>query len=384
MSKNRIFKKIYFLSTDAIWQRYRWEVLTTLADRYDYKIEILTSGELSDYLFDTPNLKYRLFDSWLPDRLKVKFYPKALWYIYKNRPDYILSMSNVSGITEFISLLESKILKIPFVFWTHGYDHHYRADTLANRFREKYILFFLKKADHIITFSQKGKEYLTQKDIAKEKITIAPNTLNTERWVERAKSIDREIERKKYGYSRSDTVLLFSGRLYEEKRLMSILEMMKRIQQEYDELSIYLHVIGDGEEYLSATSFVERENIKNTLFHGSIFDEERVSEIFLVADIFVMPSSIGLAIIHAFCFALPMITEESTSHGPEIQYLKEGENGYMLKKDDEQGWVEIVLKLHHDRDLLDRLSKASFEVIEGEGSIANMTYQISRIFDEEL
>ena len=46
-----------------------------------------------------------------------------------------------------------------------------------------------------------------------------------------------------------------------------------------------------------------------------------------------MPGHVGLAANQAFYWGLPLITEEG-HHPPEIQYLKDGENGFMVPEND--------------------------------------------------
>jgi len=67
-------------------------------------------------------------------------------------------------------------------------------------------------------------------------------------------------------------------------------------------------------------------------FLGSIFNDEILNKWFSVSQLFIMPGYVGLAIIHAFCYSLPILTEKLSYHSPEIQYLKDGINGYLLSE----------------------------------------------------
>ena len=48
---------------------------------------------------------------------------------------------------------------------------------------------------------------------------------------------------------------------------------------------------------------------------------------FAVADVFVMPGLVGLAVLDSFTAGLPVITTRYLYHSPEIEYVSSGENG---------------------------------------------------------
>ncbi len=367
-----MIKKIYFISKDANWQLYRLEVFTKLAEKYNYKFEILTTGELKPYLEDNEYVKYKKFRSFFPLSTNINFFPGALQYIVKNKPDFVLVIINASNFTEFLSIPLCKILNIPVVIWTHGYDHGIRKKGLINDLRLLITRFFQKRADHIFTFSRNGKEYLISKDIPKEKITVTPNTLNTDVWLDKYNYCEKSKLRKKYNYKKESIVLLFSGRLYKDKKVMNLLYVIEYIQKEHKNYNIFLNIVGDGSERQTLEDYVHQNKIKNIIFHGNIFDESKIAEIFCISDLFVMPGCVGLAIVHAFCFGLPIITEDIFCHGPEIQYLEDNINGYLIEENDIISFANKLLYLSADNVELQKISNNALLTARGNASIDNM------------
>lgn len=365
-------KKIMFLSRDANWQQYRLEVLTKLAGEYNYKVEILTIGEIKQHLQNNDFVKYKKFFSFLPLSWNLNFFPGALLYIIRNKPDYVLALPNASNLTEFLAVPICKIFNIPIVFWTHGYDHGKRKKSLMNDIRVKIIEFFLKNVDHVFAFSQKGKDYLTSKNVLEEHITVTPNTLNTDLWLGKFNECTKTQLRKKYNYDNDTLVLLFSGRLNKDKKVKNLLYAMEYMQKEHKEIKIHLNIVGDGSERENLEEYVKQSKLENIIFHGFIFDEAKIAEMFCVSDLFVMPGYVGLAIVHAFCFGLPIITENIDYHSPEIQYLEDGINGYFIEENNIKALVNKLIYLALDKDKLHEMSNSALATANGKASIHNM------------
>ena len=86
---------------------------------------------------------------------------------------------------------------------------------------------------------------------------------------------------------------------------------------------------------------------------------------------YCLPGSIGLSIVDAFYCGLPVVTE-NVLHGPEIMYLKEGINGFMIPKGD---IVQLATKLKlllTDEALRERFSHAARNEIMTNGHIDRM------------
>ena len=74
------------------------------------------------------------------------------------------------------------------------------------------------------------------------------------------------------------------------------------------------------------------------------------------SDIFVYPGGIGLSLVHAYSFGLPVITTDNMDvHGPEIELLKQGVNGDFFTDNDSidlankiQRWASKILTQRED------------------------------------
>jgi glycosyltransferase involved in cell wall biosynthesis len=371
-------KNLYFISKDANWQHYRNEVLTYLASRYDLNVEVLTTGTLKSYLKENAHLKYKVFKNCFSDSAKFNFFPGALFYIIKNRPQYVLALNNAANITEYVSCVMCFFMKTKFVWWTHGYDHKPVKGKLKRKVKNLYTSFFFRLSNSIITFSEPGKLYLTQIGIVENKIFVAPNTLDTDKLLSLKEKINASFDRNEFlkknipNAAVTDRFILFSGRINKYKKVDNLIRVLDLILKK--EPQVHLIIIGDGEQKNNVEKLSKELHLtSNVHFKGAIFDEVVVGKYFVLCDVFVIPGLVGLAIVHAFCYGKPLITENVSYHSPEIQYLKNGVNGFIVEENDLKEMSEKILSLLQNADKLKQMSIDCVKTIEENASISFMT-----------
>ena len=62
-----------------------------------------------------------------------------------------------------------------------------------------------------------------------------------------------------------------------------------------------------------------------------------------------IPGETGLSVVHAFAYGKPYFTLDlpNQTHGPEIDYLEDGENGLLLSGEIKTDFVKIVEALNN-------------------------------------
>jgi glycosyltransferase involved in cell wall biosynthesis len=85
-----------------------------------------------------------------------------------------------------------------------------------------------------------------------------------------------------------------------------------------------LLIVGSGPD----RKWVEEEVHSNHWIHylGQKFGREKALAL-RMADIFVLPGRVGLAVLDSFAAGLPLFTTDLSIHGPEASYLIDGYNG---------------------------------------------------------
>jgi len=131
---------------------------------------------------------------------------------------------------------------------------------------------------------------------------------------------------------------------------------------------IGLIIVGPGLSEEQRNKIKELGNVK---YLGPVFDKKKISELFIIADIFCIPGTNGLGLNQAFYWGLPAITED-VHHSPEIYYLKNNKNGYIVPKGNIgklRGKIELLL---FNDSIYKSFSKKAKKVIETEASIEKM------------
>ncbi|WCO01129.1 glycosyltransferase [Psychroserpens ponticola] len=201
--------------------------------------------------------------------------------------------------------------------------------------------FFFKNLDRVVFYTKESMELaLSENLIASKKSYWVNNTIDT-------------IEVNKfYEYvkpPKEEQRMLFIGRLIESKQIPELFRYYHEIKKSIADLK--LEIIGDGP--MSEVVEAAVKNDKDIIWHKSIVDEEKIAPIMSRSCLVFVPGHSGLSINHAFVYGRPYVTLQADKHGPEISYLINGENGYILAEDFDRN-VQKLSNLLLDSNLLDR------------------------------
>ena len=320
-------------------------------------------------------MKYVVFKSLLPQNAKFSLMPGILWYIVKNKPSTVLCLNNSTQLTEYFSIILCKLLKIKFIWWTHGYDHGIsNLPRILKIIKEKYVLFFLSKSNYIIVFSESGRKYLISKGISSDKVIVAHNTLDTDKIIRQKNDLIQKMSYddiyKDLNLNISDKIVLFSGQLNKNKKVENAILAFENVVKKIPNAKLV--IIGTGAEYENLLKLSKQKIPDNSIFLGELFDDDVLCKWFSISQLFVMPGYVGLAIIHAFCFGLPIITEDLNYHSPEIDFLKNGENGYAVEENNIEEMSQCVIELLMNETKRISFSQQALLTAQKEGDIENM------------
>ncbi|MEZ5933383.1 MAG: glycosyltransferase [Alphaproteobacteria bacterium] len=105
-------------------------------------------------------------------------------------------------------------------------------------------------------------------------------------------------------------MLVFCSRLTPKTRLLQAVEAVQRVSAEHPD--VLLAVIGDGTMRADAEALVEEKGAGNSVrFLGAMFDEDQLAPWFLSAECLLYPGPIGLSLLHAFAYGLPVVTHDN-------------------------------------------------------------------------
>jgi glycosyltransferase involved in cell wall biosynthesis len=252
-----------------------------------------------------------------------------------------------------------KLRRIPFAFWTKGGNW----DARDSKLRYEMFNYIHAMSDSLILYSDSCREFI--KPRFHSKAFVANNTVNFEDYpaVRQSKA---EIKRE-FGIPFERTVI-FMGRMGVSggrKRVDHLIDIFRSLERN----DIGLVLVGSGlSEELKA-----RMNARNTIYLGEVHDPQnlQISKLCKMADICAIPGHVGLGLNQAFYWGLPVITEED-NHPPEIFYLKQGRNGFVVPRNDIASLRDRILCLLDNNNLRAEFSRHARQDILQEASIEGM------------
>jgi glycosyltransferase involved in cell wall biosynthesis len=212
-------------------------------------------------------------------------------------------------------------------YWGHGQNRQSSSKTI----REKLKKFLALKVDWWFAYTSTVRDYLESLGYSHERISVLNNSVDTLKFKLEVESLDKEDVKafiKKYQISDDAHIGIFCGSLHQDKRVAFLLESAKLIKQK--DPKFVLIIGGDGKDKELVSNYAKQFDF--IIYLGPLHGKEKALA-FKVADAFLNPGMVGLAILDAFSAGLPLFTALQTEHSPEIDYLKNGHNGLMSNLD---------------------------------------------------
>ena len=224
----------------------------------------------------------------------------------------------------------------------HGGD----VFTLNHRIFMLFKKFVLSQASEVIVNSSVTKK--AARKILDRKFLVIPEVVDVE-------NFSQAFMLKNYrNYNKF--IVLFVGRLSEEKGVIYLLEAIKLLV-ERNNLSLQLLIVGDGPEREKLEGFVFKNNIRKYVEFSGWKQREALVDIFRAANVFVGPSikakdgwveAFGIVFAEASASGLPVIT---TDTGGMVDIIIDNETGFIIPEKSPAIIAEKIGILYHDSDL---------------------------------
>jgi glycosyltransferase involved in cell wall biosynthesis len=287
------------------------------------------------------------------------------------KPEIVISQFSLGYITCWLLYLLKPFFRYRLILWTHGVRNNEIHDPFRTRSR-KLFLWFLKNADAVIFYSEGRKNIVAARLKRKDHLFVAPNTLDLTLYrniYDELVRSGKEAVKKELGFPPGFN-LIFLGRLLPEKRIGLLLEAFGLIQEKFE---VTMHFIGDGPEEGTIRHYGKISG--RVRQYGGIFDPVLTGKFLFASDLFIMPGYLGLGLVHAFAFGLPVVSARSTTagpfHSPEAEYITEGENG-LLCESSAKSLSDAIDRILSDPALLAKMSEAALSTAYEKCSIDNM------------
>jgi glycosyltransferase involved in cell wall biosynthesis len=241
--------------------------------------------------------------------------------IRRMNPDAVILFLHLKDRIQWPLIHWLKLSGIPVALWTKTRN----LDDPDNRLRNLFFDYLHQISDGLILYTSSLRRFIPERHHGK--VFVANNTINFGDFPQIPEC--KEAIKQELGIP-FKKVVLFAGRIGEERNRKKVDHLID-IFRELDRKDVGLVIVGSGlTEELRA-----RLNPANTIYLGEVHDPEnrQISRIFKMADVCSIPGHVGLGLNQAFFWGLPMVTEQG-KQPPEIEYLRDGENGFIVPEND--------------------------------------------------
>jgi glycosyltransferase involved in cell wall biosynthesis len=261
-----------------------------------------------------------------------------------------------------IALRSARRRGVATVLWGHGFGKtHPRLGDLARRLTADI-------ADACLLYGPATRRRTVGRGVPPEKVFDAPNAIDQSSiataatdW--RSRPDDLAAFRSQQGLH--GPVVLFLSRLEADKNPPLLAEAFAKVLAKHPDATLVF--VGDGSARSETEAAVDRLGVRDRVrFAGATYDESKIAPWALSASVLVHPGGIGLSLMHAFGYGVPVITTDRMYlHGPEVEILDADRNGLFFRDGDATDLAEKVLSLLGDPARLKAMSAAAFETVDG-------------------
>jgi len=265
----------------------------------------------------------------------------------------------------FFSIFRTKKLHVPIIFYGQGIDKQKDQWWRNILYNLTYFMY-----DGIILYTPAGKSKIWKR--FHYKITCANNTLDIDNI-----KIDEDRDQVKSKYRIDSTkIILTTGRLHSRKKIEILSDIFIKNYKNSPDIAWVLVGPGLSDEVIKAI-----KGIKNIHFLGPIYDRKKMAEVFSIADLYCVPGALGLGIVEALYWGLPVLTM-AVNHGPEAYYLRDDQNSLIARdKQELEQMIQNILFNDEKRLVLSgNARKVFFEEATLDKMFEGFNLQLNRFF----
>ena len=316
--------------------------------KYDYDPE--------ERVFRIPGIPTGIYDSRLTSTYPIRAINKIKsWHL-----DVIHSQTEFS-IGTFARIF-AKQYNIPLVHTYHTmYEDyiHYITKGYFKRSSKKLVEYLTKfycdtTATELIVPTNKTYKLFKEKYNFEKNINIIPTGIEIERFYDDRININELKELKKnLNISKNDFILLFVGRLAEEKNVEFLIKAHKTIKEKHN--NIKLVIVGDGPDKEKYESYAEKLGLKDSVIFTGKTSWVDMPYYYHLANIFVTASKTetqGLTIIEAMASNVVPVCMRDEAF---ISMVTEELDGLFFESQEE--YIKAILRLYDNPKELERFDK---------------------------
>ena len=351
---------------------YRIPVFAELARRPGISVEVLFSDKVK-----LPNVQAEGFEANQVAEKTLLSWPREVRWVGAqmqavdpDRADVAVFEYNAGVPSLLPAMRRARKRGVGVVLWGHGYS--VREMALSRRLRN----WLGSKVDAVVLYNHEARTRMIEEGFDATKLFVALNALDQtpiqaarDAWLADPEGL--AAFQREHGLDRGP-VVLFVSRLYALNRVDLLLHAASRLAESHPTLTVA--IVGDGDQREHLRELASKLGIQDrVVMPGAIYGEDKLAPWFLSANVFCYPDFIGLSVLHALGYGLPVVTNQNMwAHPPEAQCLVHGENALLVDLGEPGSLAEAIATLIDDPQRARQMGEAGRQLVLDRYTIAAM------------
>lgn len=284
----------------------------------------------------------------------------------------------------FYAKVVAKQLGIPAICTHHTnfeYYLHYVPPLIRPSVEQtrKLMTYWTYLFDKVVAPTEKIRELLKEWGVPEKKLKTIPTGIDMA-------SFEKELKwdiRSEYAIDDDQKILLFAGRIGQEKNIDFLIRTFKKLLGKRNDL--YFVIIGEGEEKENLEKLTEELDLTNRIIFTGGKDREYVIDAYKAADIFWFASfteTQGLVILESMAAGTPVV---ALGRLGVYELLKNGNaGGIMLDELNEEAFMTAVVGLLKDPEEYERLSHLGKTFVKKHYSLKHTIDEMVKLYIETI
>ncbi len=252
--------------------------------------------------------------------------------------DAMIFLGNANFLSTWLAAALARMRGKRVLFWTHGWLSEERGTKAVFR------TLFYRLADGLLLYGRRAKAIAARRGFSSSRLYVIFNSLDYEaQRAARAAMSDAQLMKIRedlFPNNPGAPVLICTSRLTALRGLEHLIEAMRYLRDR--DIRSNLLLVGEGPERRKLENLADRLGVP-VHFYGACYDEQRLAELIMAANVTVSPGVIGLTAIHSLAYGTPVITHgDADCQGPEWEAIVSGVTGDYFRRGDVEDLAQVL------------------------------------------
>lgn len=331
-------------------------------DSYSEKNRIWNIAEDSikfDYeILNSPNVNLMSKASNNTKLFRTVYFPfKLLQICFTEKPDIVVSLE--MGVRTIFSIIFCIIYKKKIYLLSEVIPQSEKKISRIKKIIRKIIS---KNINGGIAHGRFSLEYLKSFGLPENKITISPDSIDNDFFLEESKKYIKSELRKKTNIDDDAFIFLFVGQFIHRKGIDLLSNCIRKFKNENSNIKFFVFLVGGGKEGLIKII----GNYDENLFTQVEFKQkEDLIKYYVISDCLIFPTRNdvwGMVVNESIACGLPVMVSKYAGCADDL--IENEKNGYVFDPLDENSFINTLKKCIENKDKLKSFAEKAKEKLK--------------------